>query len=291
MRPFVDSLRALLEAGQDLPTLPEMVFRLHAALEDEGTGAAEIGAIIERDPALTARLLRAANTVGYARGGNPVVSVREAVTRMGIRQIWSSSLALSVVQAFSGRAAQGLDYRGFWAHSAAVGATAQTLWREAHLKGPASPEDLYVAGLLHDAGILIMDQHFADRFAASVRSSQEEHLPLWQVEERRLGMDHGEIGGLLLGRWEMPELVAAAVSHHHHPDQCPKDYEPLARCVHAAEFFCGAVGIGLAEEGLGEETVGHALSVLGVLVPDTEQLTERLRTVALEAKAFISSGY
>jgi HD-like signal output (HDOD) protein len=287
MSDFLRNLRAVIERGQDLPTLPEMVLRLHAALEDEHSGAARVAAIIERDPALTARLLRVVNSVAYARGGNPIVSVTEAVARLGIRQVWGISTALSVVRAFPDRG-KGLDHRLFWAHCAAVGATSQLLWREAKLRGPATPEDLYVAGLLHDVGLLVLEQRFFDQFVACRRAVAEDQVPLYTCETRLLGMDHGEVGGLLLGRWNLPEAIGAAVAHHHHPDEAPRDLEPLARCLHAAELFCTAVGIGLTEEALGQVSVAEALGALKVLIADTTTFTERLRQVALDARQFVA---
>jgi HD-like signal output (HDOD) protein len=120
---FIEGLQRLLKTGDQLPTLPTVVFQLHAALDDENVTTSQVAAIIERDVALTARLLRAANSAAFARGPGQVTTVSAAIQRLGLSQVRSLCLVLAVVQAF-GRG-RGLDHEALWAHSAAVGLVAR----------------------------------------------------------------------------------------------------------------------------------------------------------------------
>src|SRR5512147_807202 len=113
-------MRDLLARGENLPTLPTVVFQLHRVLDDEHAGAADVAAIIERDPALTARLLRSANSAAFSRSGERIGSISSAVSRLGVNQVRAICIVLAVVKAFS-RKAGGLDHQVFWTHSAAVG--------------------------------------------------------------------------------------------------------------------------------------------------------------------------
>jgi HD-like signal output (HDOD) protein len=259
---IITGMRELLAKGENLPTLPTVVFHLHRVLDDERAGAADVAAIIERDPSLTARLLRAANSAAFSRPGERIASVHAAVARLGINQVRAVCIVLAVVKAFRSRQG-GLDHQAFWVHSAAVGMVARQLWERFGADTAISGDDVYVAGLLHDAGLLILEQHFPREFleVLSVRSAHGGHL--WQAEEAHLGMDHGAVGGLLLGRWALPPFLAEAVTNHHHPHQADEHLQGIARVVQAAEVLCTEAGVGLPEEGAADCSASDVLTELG----------------------------
>ena len=184
---FSDDLKDLLRRGTDLPTLPDVVIELRKALDDEMTGDARIADIIERDPAVTSKLLRVANSVAYSRGVE-VGSVLAAVQRVGQREVRGICVVLAVVQSFSDQKSM-LDHKALWDHSAAVGRVAQMLARKLGLSGDVGLDDVYVAGLLHDVGILLMDQFFHEGLAAVIAKRETGGSPLWSSELEILGMD------------------------------------------------------------------------------------------------------
>lgn len=275
---FIQGLQALLRSGTDLPTLPDVVFRLHAVLDDEHASGHDVAAVIERDPALTARLLRVANSAAFSRGGDRLASPLAAIQRLGISQVRAICLVLAVVQAF-GERRRSFDPRAFWRHSAAVGAVARTLWERLHGRGPAA-DDAYVAGLLHDVGVLILDQFFSAEFDAVLSAREELDIPLWQQEEDQLGMDHGQVGGLLLGSWSLPAAVVDAVTSHHTPREAPEPHLALCRVVHASEAVCAALGAGLPHEGPSDVPAAEALQLLGFGAGELEALLGELRATA-----------
>ncbi|HXE56793.1 MAG TPA: HDOD domain-containing protein [Gemmatimonadales bacterium] len=248
MPSFIQRLLALLETAEHLPTLPEVVLQLHRALEDEKASGAVIAEIIGRDPALAAKVVGAANSAFLARSAEPITSIAGAIARLGLREVRSICAVLAFVRAFGGRGA-GLDYQRFWIHSATVAGVAQWLGFCADPADRRRADELYIAGLLHDVGLLILDQYFAPEFASASRTQADTGEPRWIVEERELGMDHGEVGGLLLGKWLLPPAVIDAVIGHHRPDSAPAPHRLGARFVHAAEVLTGAAGLGLPEEG------------------------------------------
>lgn len=284
---IINGMRELLAKGENLPTLPTVVFHLHRVLDDERAGAADVAAIIERDPSLTARLLRAANSAAFARPGERIASVHAAVARLGVNQVRGVCIVLAVVKAFRSRQG-GLDHQAFWVHSAAVGMVARRLW-EAFGADPAiSGDDVYVAGLLHDAGLLILEQHFPKEFleVLAVRSAHGGRL--WQAEESHLGMDHGAVGGLLLGRWALPPFLAEAVTNHHHPHQAEEHLQGLCRIVQAAEVLCTEAGVGLSEEGGADCSGADVLTELGIDDQAIASITEEVPGLAQRARLFLS---
>jgi HD-like signal output (HDOD) protein len=273
---FIEGLHGLLKSGTQLPTLPTVVFQLHAVLDDDRKGPADVAAVIERDPALTTRLLRAANSALYSRGTDRVASVYAATQRIGLGQVRALCLVLAVVQAFGSRR-RALSHEALWSHSGAVGAVARYLYGEAGRPGALSADDVYVAGLLHDVGLLVLDQFFPEDFDRLAALRQEIELPLWQHEEDLLGMDHGDVGGLLLGSWSLPTAVVDAVTYHHRTAEAPEQHRGVCQTVHAAEVICTELGRGLEDElPIGAEAQA-ALAALGIATTRVPALEPELR--------------
>jgi HD-like signal output (HDOD) protein len=278
---FIQGLQGLLKSGTQLPTLPTIVFQVHAVLDNDRKGPADVAAVIERDPALTTRLLRAANSALYSRGGDRVASVHSAIQRVGLNQVRGLCLVLSVVQAF-GSKKRALNHDIFWAHSGAVGATARYLWVGTRTPG-VSPDDVYVAGLLHDVGLLVMDQFFPEEFDRLAALRQEIELPLCQHEEDLLGMDHGEVGGLLLGSWKLPDVVVNSVSYHHRAAEAPEQLRKVCAVVEAAELLCSEQGYGLADEQPLGASGPDALVALGFVPEQIPAMLEDIRSISERA--------
>lgn len=275
---FISDLKELLERGDDLPTLPDVVLRLHRELENELSSDEQIAEIVERDPALTTRLLRVANSPLLRRGTDPIASARGAVQRLGVRQIRAVCIVLSVVKSF-GSESGGLDHKSFWAHSAAVGIVSQLIHDALGRIRGVNAEDVYVSGLLHDVGLLLLEQFFQDRFTETSKLCAESSIARWQAEETTLGMDHGEIGALFLGRWSLPRVITDTVGAHHHPETAPDEYREVARVVHAAEVLCRLPDLGGEVDGHMAETPSDVLGELGVGPQQQEALMAELDSV------------
>lgn len=239
MANFLGEFREVLAMGKDLPTLPGVVLELHTALDNELVSHAEIAGIINRDPPLAGRLLRLANSASF-NCGTPVGDVGSAIQLLGVRQVRLLCVALSVVKVFScGRGV--LEHRSFWRHSAAVARAVRELARRLGYTGTPLGQ-LYVGGLLHDVGLLLLDQYFPQKLRHSLDMAQDGDEPLWKIESFVLGTDHGELGGLLLGRWMLPESIVSMVAEHHHPKESPKKHLDACWLIYAAEVICGGLG-------------------------------------------------
>jgi HD-like signal output (HDOD) protein len=280
---FAQELQDLIRSGDQLPTLPHVVFQLHAVLNDEMAGSGDVAAVIEKDPSLTARLLRAANSAAFARGPDRVGSVQVAIQRLGVNQVRAITLVLSVVNAFGGRR-RGLEHEAFWAHSAAVGLVARLIYARARPDAAMSSEDMYVAGLLHDLGLLILDQFFPDHYDRVAKERAASGQPLFEVEQQLLGMSHAEVGGALLGHWGLPQSVVDAVSFHHRPGAAPDTHRRVAQVVSAAEAFCTTRDWSLAEEGAAQVTPEEALLALNLPDSLVEELMVELEPAGQDAQ-------
>jgi putative nucleotidyltransferase with HDIG domain len=277
---FLLRLQAFLKAGTELPSLPASVLELQAALIAEEVALGELVGIVEKDPALTARLLRAANSALYSRGGDRVATLAPAIGRIGLRQLRSVALAGSILTLFKARSTS-LRPEVFWAHSAAVGAAARVLASNAP---GVDPEECYTAGLLHDVGLLVLDQFFPDDYALIGGQRLELELPWWQQEEDTFGLDHGEIGGLLLGHWGLPLPVVDAVTFHHRPQEAPADaHQGVIKVVHAAEMAVAATLARLVDEGLADDVAPLAVQDAGVPTDKVEAVLEKMGSAITES--------
>lgn len=284
---IIQGMSQLLESGKDLPTLPMFVLQLHRVLDLETAGPNEVARIIERDPALVARLLKVANSAAYNRGGGSIGSVASAVALMGINQVRAICMVLGVVKAFPPGPGSGLDHHRLWEHSAATAVLARRLWQEFG-QGEFSADDAYVAGLLHDVGLLVLEQFFLRDFREALNACRAgpQHS-LWRCEEQLLGMDHGAVGGLLMGRWSLPEMTREAIINHHHPEEADEPFRLLARIIQAAEALTAIGGVELLEEGELEISPEAAMAGLGADRQLEEALVAEGGKAAAWAKGFL----
>jgi HD-like signal output (HDOD) protein len=284
---FADRLSILLDSEKDLPTLPDLVLELRAALDADTSGDRKIADIIGRDPVITAKLLRVANSAAYSRSGG-VTSVLGAVQRVGLREIRAICVVLAVVESFAKRPGR-LDLQQFWDHSAAVGRVAQILCRRIPLRGDVGWDDVYVAGLLHDVGLLLLDQFFPEEFQQTTEAQAASALPLWQVEREILGMDHGKIGGKLIARWSLPSTIVGCISGHHEPRDAPQQCVPACCVVRASENLCTSLGVGAGIEGPSDQDTFSSLSDLGLQTDQIEAILSEIEEVGVSIRGILTT--
>ena len=231
----------LVASEPKLTTLPDVFVRITEILNDPMSTAHEAAEAIGRDTGLSAVLLRLVNSAFY---GFPVKvdTLSRAVTIVGSRQLTTLALGLSVLSLFKEVPGGLVDMRSFWKHSIGCGVIAATL------AGPdgLEVERLFVAGLLHDVGRLVLYRCLPRHMAHILAGARAEGRLLREAERRSLGYDHAVLGAMLLKRWRFPENLERAVRQHHGlpSHQVP----PMSAAVHVANVLVGAVGLGSSGE-------------------------------------------
>jgi putative nucleotidyltransferase with HDIG domain len=194
--------------------LPNNVSRLLRTLESPGADAGLIASLISLDQALTAYILRVANSayLGYSLSSS---SVREAVMRLGFQRIRLLVLSMAAAGPLTKRLnGYRLGDGALWNHSIAAATIAH--WLANKFSYP-DPEEAYVAGLLHDMGKLVLDQFVQADYQQMVAVMAQRNLRLWQVEELMFGIDHAAVGGLMADQWQFPIALQDAIRYHHAP--------------------------------------------------------------------------
>ena len=198
-----------------LVSLPEVVLRINALVDDPTSSAEDIGRVVSQDAALTARLLTLANSAMFGRQ-RKIDTVGRAIAVLGTRQVRDLTLGLSAVRAFSGIPNELVSMGSFWHHSVLCAVAARSLAAEC---ARGRPDSSFVAGLLHDIGQLVLFNKLPEQSRrALLMSVDAPNEPDLHVCEREiLGFDHAAIGGALARHWRLPPNLVECMEFHHDP--------------------------------------------------------------------------
>ena len=198
----------------ELPTLPVVVPKILKLVENDRTSATDLTDVISKDPALTAKILKAANSAYYGFS-QEINSLDHAVALLGLNMVKSLALSIGVVRSLPSQERHPTFSReGLWMHCLAVASTVRELGNR-RLSGRES-DYLFVLGLLHDIGKLVLDQFFHEPFQQAMKAVGEpDTREPYQAERLFIGLDHGEIGAMLLTRWQFPSKIIGPIAVHH----------------------------------------------------------------------------
>jgi putative nucleotidyltransferase with HDIG domain len=200
------------ERVKSLPSMPTTVVALGQAVSDDRCTVDRILGILAKDPALSATMLRLANSVAYS-GAVQVMDLRNAVMRLGFDAILTLGRSAAVIRSFRG--ANELDPFRLWQHSVAVGLVAKGVCRLQ--KGNYQEESAYLSGLLHDIGKIALDRCFTEDYKPVVLAMAAGQTCL-DAEIQLLGITHAEVGAMVAVNWGFPEELVAAIRDHHEPE-------------------------------------------------------------------------
>ncbi len=211
---IADKVDAILQSVERLRPIPSNVSRILNEINSPDATVSVVSDLIGLDQALAALVLQMANsvTLGYSRS---CTSIREAVMRIGLKRLKSLLMASSAIGPLKSQLnGYRLGAGALWQHSLATAMAAE--WLARALNYP-DPEEAYASGLLHDVGKLVLDQFVLKDYMEIMNFVRQYNMPLWQVEQKLLGVDHAHVGGLIAARWGFPTVLIDAISFHHYP--------------------------------------------------------------------------
>jgi HD-like signal output (HDOD) protein len=230
----------LVENIEDLVTLPEVALRITRMVDDPTSSAADIGREISHDAALTARLLRIANSPVFGQQGK-IATIKRAITVLGVRQVRDLTMGITAVHTFDGIANELVTMASFWRHSVLCAVAADQI---AARRGGRT-DSPFVAGLLHDIGQLVIFNRIPElaREALLLSADSIDDEGLYHCEQQVIGFDHAAVGAALACAWRLPAPLRACIEFHHEP-AAAQDHPAEAAAVHIASAVAALVEIG-----------------------------------------------
>lgn len=205
-----------LAAGvETLKSLPSAYLNIRRVIENPVSSTNDLARAISVDPGLTARLLKLVNSPLYGFAAK-IETVSRALVILGMQQVHDLALATTVAGLFKSAKPRRLNMDSFWRESVYCALAARSI---AKLCNVLDSERLFVAGLLHRIGHLVMDELIAEQAEAARVHASAAQIPLAQAELEMLGCNYAQVGGALARRWSMPASLAAAIEYHVDPRQ------------------------------------------------------------------------
>jgi putative nucleotidyltransferase with HDIG domain len=254
----VNEIQRKIQRGEiKLPEVPTIVIKLNALMDDPHASTNDVAQIVSSSPSLSAILLRIVNSAAF---GLPtkVDSVMRAVSLLGTRQISSLAVGICVMQAFNGIPGNVIDMSAFIIHSLACATIARIIAALANIR---NTEQIFIGGLLHDIGKLILFKYFPDQAKALITIQENGNLnqPLFEIEKATIGVTHAQIAKLLLKQWNFPDQLNDAVVCHHTPSRARVPAE--ASIIQIADIITHGTSLGSSAEriipGFDEEAWEH----------------------------------
>lgn len=271
------SVQEILAKIDALPPMPAVAVRLLEAARDPDADLGQVASWIERDPSMTANLLRVCNSPFYGLR-REVTSVRQATGLLGLKKVVQIAITvLSSRYLTPPQSGYALASGELWRSSVAAAVAAELLARET---GYPDASAAYTAGLLQDVGKIALADFVGDAIP-EIRRQVEQGVPWEEAESRVVGLPHPEVGALLLERWGFPSALVESVRTHHAPSRARLD-PALARISHLADALTMTLGVGLGADGLAYALDEESLRALGFREREdldalVERLTESLR--------------
>lgn len=240
-------------------SLPEIYIKVEQALANPKSSSKYLADILSEDTALTARILRLANSSFFSFPGK-IDTVPQAVTVIGTRQLRDIVLASSIVGVFKDMPEGLVDMKSFWQHSIACGVTCRVI---STLRRAANVETAFVAGLLHDIGRLILYKSKPAEMGELISQCEESNSLLYKAEKEAFGFDHAQLGGLLLKEWKLSTHLIETTTYHHAPARA-KEYVVETATVHVGDILANTLQTGKSGERFAPPLSAKAWELLGL---------------------------
>lgn len=259
----------IIAAIGQVPKLPIAATQTTRILQDEEFNMNDLVRTIEHDQIIAANVLKMANSAYYA-GPHSIGSIREAIVRLGSKSVYELVLAMAIAPlAKKEIAGYDLSPGELWEHSVT---TAVATVEIAKIIGIKKSDTAFTAAILHDIGKIVLGAAIEVDPTPILMLAFESGISFEEAEKEILGINHAEVGALLLEQWKIPEEIVAVVRWHHQPDNF--DGESMALdLVHVAFSLIIVGGIGAGVDGLNYKP---SKKVMGRLDLSTTQLEEAL---------------
>lgn len=236
-------LEVMIMTASDLPTIPVVAMKVMQLIESEAATAEELAKVVASDPAVAARVLKISNSSFYGCQ-RQIQTLSHAIIVLGFATLKSLVVAASVKQVYQ---PYGLTEKMLWEHSFGAGLAARIIAKETRL---ISEEQAFLGGLFHDLGKIVMNTMNSNQFQNVMMRCYNDGLTFEEAEQQVYSYTHSEVGGLVIKKWNFPDMLMHAVLNHHLLDFAEDEDSYLVNLtcvVGLSNLFCHKAGIGIRE--------------------------------------------
>ncbi len=277
-------LASLIARVGDLPAMPAVAMKVMEMVGDQATSARALQGIIQRDQALTAKVLKIANSAMFGVSRD-ITTLSHAIVMLGFSTIRSVVLAASTKSIyFKCKGISGFSAKLLWEHSLAAAAIARRL--AGRLDG-VDVEESFISGLLHDIGKSVLNVNFFDKYSEVIKETYNIGGDSVRVERRLLGFDHAQVGAMVVRKWNLAKGLEEAVRYHHNP-RVAGEYPVLTATVALADELANVLGKGAGKRPDWDMNSSAAVKMLSIRRADLEELMEEASGLMKDDEAMLS---
>lgn len=281
-------LQKALARVTEISSLPEITTRIVQVVEDPKSTAHDMHEIVKNDPALATKILKVVNSAFYGLPSQ-IASLDRAIVMLGMSAVKNIALAASLSRFFKPEiGSEKLQARDLWQHSVAVGVTAKALSGPAGLGGQA--DEAFVAGLVHDMGLLVELQLFPEELKQVVDQCIDTKQNFCAIETQILGADHQAFGNALAVKWKFPPGLRNAIAYHHSPAQLRPEYRKFASLVFVADTICAHNQFGFSLTASSQEIDEQTLAAAGLSEEKVTAILEVIPDQVAEANSIFAEN-
>lgn len=252
-------IKTIVSDSTKLFSLPTIFHKINQVVNDPETTFQDVAEIISQDVSLTARLLKIANS-SFFSFSEKIDTITHAVSVIGSDQLRDLALGTYVIDAFKGMNQNSISMESFWKHSIATGIASRVI---AVYKRSENPERLYIAGMLHEVGRLIIFANFEKEVEKILEVYGEEEELLCEIEKKQFGWDHAFLGAEFLKSWNLSESQIGAVKYHLNPMEADS-YRKESAIIHFGGVIAKILRLGNGGENFIPKIETEAWEILGL---------------------------
>lgn len=279
-----EELQRIIMTTRDLPAMPQVASKVLELSSDPNTSANQLQQVIADDQAMTARILKIANSAMYSCS-RKIKTLTEAIVMLGFNSIRSLVVTSAARNLYNTKSLQtGLKERLLWEHSIGCAFACRLLVEP---RQPALTEEAFLAGLLHDIGKLVLNMRVPSAFDQVVQVVYNENKDFAPTERALLGFDHAHVGAMLVNKWKFSPILEHVILNHHNAAALSPE-EPLLLYLDLGNRLCHKLGIGFVDDPDLDIESCAANQMLGLPPTAFDEAARRLQeTLAEEMDIFI----
>ncbi len=264
------AIEDLIKCSDDIPALPFYVSKILEAINDPEASADDIANLISKDIGLTTKILKLVNSP-YFGLSTKVTTISHSLSILGLSPIGSLVLTSTLMSQFKDIPENYVTMESFWSHSIASGIAAKEICKLKKLK---NGESLYIAGIIHDIGSLVIYKTYPEKASEVLIQCNEYEKDLIDSEQKFLGFDHAQLGSALIEKWSLPKLIQETTEFHHQPLNAPT-YKEETAIVNLADYIIHSNQLGSSGELRGADLNEDVLKFLELSLDDLALVSEK----------------